>query len=183
MSAPQKEAWHCETPRCQNNAVVGGRWCTRCLKVQRERGMGRERSPGAAGATNVQLPLLGDAPAPAPAPEGSTRLPRARNTDPATSHVAAGKAARGLTAKQRHVLSVFREIRGGLTLEELVAEYGYLREQQLARGFGPQLPDLTASSIRTRASELVALGQLRDSGEKRKSARGNPCAVLELAGS
>jgi len=179
MSAPAKEAWHCETPRCTNNAEVGGRWCPRCRNVQKQRGMGWQRRDVDAGATNEQLPLLGDAPAPAPAPEGSTRLPRARNTDPATSHVAAGKAARGLTAKQRHVLSVFRERRGGLTLEELVAAYGELRQEQLARGFGPQLPDLTASSIRTRAAELRELGHLAKVSH-RKSARGNMAAVLDV---
>lgn len=181
-AAPQKESWHCATPGCRNLAVVGGRLCKSCQRVQGARGLGRQRLPfqDAPPGPPAQLGLLDDPAPAAAAPLGSTRLPRGRNTDPATSHVAAGKAARGLTDKQRHVLSVFRLRKGGMTLEELVASYGELRQEQLARGFGAQLPDLTASSIRTRASELVTAGHLKKVGE-RASARGNPATVLDLA--
>lgn len=186
MSAAEKASHLCATEGCYNLPPFGERWCTSCRKVasargiRRRPGLGWQRVQEAPGAASEQLGLLGDPPAAAPAPLGSTRLPRARNTDPAESHLAAGKAARGLTDKQRHVLSVFRLRKGGLTLEELVQEYGALRQEQLARGYGAQLPDLTASSIRTRASELVTAGHLTKVGE-RASARGNPSAVLDLA--
>ena len=88
----------------------------------------------------------------------------ARRTDPPTSHEAAASIV-ALLAKQEAVLHVFNKYKT-LTLEQLVANY-----------FG--LPQC-ASGIRTRASELVKLGYLRDSGRTTKTKSGRNAIIWEI---
>lgn len=77
----------------------------------------------------------------------------ARRTDPATSHEAAG-SVRELTDRQRAVLTCFH-VWGPMTDEQLVDRY-----QRSDR------PAQSPSGIRTRRSELVARGDVIDTGEK-----------------
>lgn len=87
---------------------------------------------------------------------------RARSTDPATSHEAADSLD-GLTLKRRAVLYVFRDGNGnGLTDEEMIARY-----DALSRRYPILYPPQSVSGLRTRRHELVELGRLIDSGEKR----------------
>jgi hypothetical protein len=85
--------------------------------------------------------------------------PRARSTDPGTSHAAA-RSIKGVTLpNQRAVLRVFRELHafGGMTDEELLAQYR-------AHARSLSLPNQSDSGLRTRRRELTDAGYLRDSG-------------------
>ena len=79
--------------------------------------------------------------------------PRARSTDPQTSHVAARKAREGLTAKQQAVLECFIGSEG-LTDPELAHKYNL----RITHGYG--YPRQAASGLRTRRHELVEIGKL-----------------------
>jgi hypothetical protein len=100
--------------------------------------------------------------------------PRARSTDPETSHEAAARAKRNLTQKQRNVLDGLRTLaRAGATQvmdEELVAHMAVV------------MPGLTQSSVRTRRKELVALGYVKDSGRKGETSAGGKSIRWELTG-
>jgi hypothetical protein len=74
----------------------------------------------------------------------------ARRTDPSTSHEAAAEVTKKLTAYQESVMNLFL-IRGEMTDVDLQNYYG------LSAG----------STFRTRRSELVKMGKLRNSGRKR----------------
>lgn len=92
---------------------------------------------------------------------------RARPTDPHTSHEAA-VSVNGLRPKQHAVLRVFND-RGSLTLENLVILYKYWHYQ----------PPQSDSGIRTRASELVAQGRLRNTGRTAKTSSGRNAIIWE----
>jgi hypothetical protein len=83
----------------------------------------------------------------------ATALPRARSTDPPTSHAAAASAA-PLTGRVR--IEVLRALRAagsdGLTDEELVARLSHVA---------------TPSGVRTRRAELTERGWVHDSGLQR----------------
>ena len=81
--------------------------------------------------------------------------PRARATDPGTSHDAA-RSVSGLREKQQAVLNCFKDF-GPMTHEELVYRYTHV-----AAG----LPKQSQSGLRTRVSELVKLGKIADSGSR-----------------
>lgn len=175
MTAP---AWDtkCSVIGCHNERMQGARRCNECERVF------QSMPPTAQFASKARMPELFDPPAPpvAPAALATTKRPRARRTDRSTSQRAADGTARGLTTKQRAVLTVFVEYGPALHDEALVAFYRELRSHQLARGFGAQLPDLTDSSIRTRRNELVQLGRVRDTGRETTTARGGSTAVWEV---
>ena len=80
------------------------------------------------------------------------RTPRARTTDPKTSHDAA-ESVREVTATQDYVLRALRRPR---TDVELVEAY---RNFKIA-------PKASESGLRTRRSELVRQGLVRDSGRR-----------------
>lgn len=164
----------CATINCRNERRLAGPLCVPCTEAL------AAKPPAEALATKARLPELFDEPAPvAPAPPGTTRRPRARKTDPATSHAASARAARGLTTKQRAVLSMFHKY-GRLHDEALIAFYREIRTEQLGLGYGEQVPDMSDSSIRTRRAELVTLGRLRDTGHQSTTARGGATTVWEL---
>ena len=84
---------------------------------------------------------------------------RARSSDPDTSH----KAASDIVGDLREVQSrVFRIVQrhGPLTQHAIIARY---RET-----FGAATPE---STVRTRVSELVKMGLLRDSGRRERAGR------------
>lgn len=101
---------------------------------------------------------------------GHDQIARARTSDPETSHEAAGSVD-NLTQKQNAVLWVFQK-KGALTHEELQGFY------QRYEGLN-MLPRQSASGVRTRASELVALGKLTDSGERKKTIGGRNAIIWE----
>lgn len=101
---------------------------------------------------------------------GSTPDPRARSTDPRTSHAAAA-SVRNVNDRQQAVLNCFRDHPGGLTDEDLEHAYD-------VGGYGPQQTD---SGLRTRRHELVEQGLVRDSGRKGVTAAGRAAVVWEHA--
>lgn len=91
--------------------------------------------------------------------------PRARPSDPETSHVAAdGISPDDLRQSQVQVLLLFRE-EGPFTDERLV---------ELCRERGVKQ---SPSGLRTRRSELVDKGLLEDSGDRQETMFGNPAIV------
>ena len=165
----------CATKECGHAAQPGSPWCKGCKIIQDL----RTTAPKQAADTGDQLDMLAPTPV-LPVPLGSTTGPRARRGDRATSHAATRAASRGLTGKQRVVLSLFR-LHGDMHDEALVADYKTERHRQLMVGAGLLFPDLTDSSIRTRRAELVTLGRLRDSGRTTTTQRGGETTVWELA--
>lgn len=107
-------------------------------------------------------------------------MPRARNTDPATSHAAA-RSVQGERKSQRAVWAVMRR-HGDLTDEELVAAY----EADVAAHQGisryEKLPRQSPSGIRTRRSELVEQGWVVDSGLRKPLASGRRAIVWRSLG-
>lgn len=94
--------------------------------------------------------------------------PRARRTDPATSHAAAGTVAH-LRHNQQIILTLLR-LEGGQTDEELLL----LWNDRIAERISP-------SGLRTRRSELVDMGLVRDSGDRRPLESGRIAIVWEYA--
>lgn len=90
---------------------------------------------------------------------GSPRLfdeeARARMTDPETSYQAAA-SVKDLPKGQGLVLGVMLDLNRPVTDEELIAGY------RVRAG----MPPMSESGIRTRRSELVEKGKVRDSGER-----------------
>lgn len=92
--------------------------------------------------------------------------PRARRTDPATSHTAASSVAH-LRHTQQVVLTLLR-LEGGQTDEELLL----LWNDRIADRISP-------SGLRTRRAELVDMGLVRDSGDRRPLQSGRMAIVWE----
>lgn len=86
-----------------------------------------------------------------------TKSPRARKTDPQTSHAAA-RSVEGLRQRQSAVLSLLREY-GPATHNQLIMRY-------IAAIQGGHVPIQSESGIRTRCCELVDLGRVVDSGQR-----------------
>lgn len=103
--------------------------------------------------------------------------PRARGTDPQTSHRAAKRAAGELTRKQQAVLDCFRYMealnapyghmmgRFRMTDPQLIGKYNSFREKQ-------NWPAQSDSGIRTRRHELVKAEKIEAAGETRGSRSG-----------
>lgn len=85
---------------------------------------------------------------------GLPGTPRARTSDPVTSHLAALGVEQDLRRKQEHVLSMFLT-HGRMTDEDLAKRYE-----------ATTLPQQSPSGLRTRRHELVLAGLVRDSGFK-----------------
>lgn len=94
--------------------------------------------------------------------------PKARRTDPATSHAAARSVA-NLRHSQQVILKLLA-LEGPKTDEELL----YLWNDRIAERISP-------SGLRTRRSELVDLGLVRDSGERRPLESGRTAIAWEVA--
>ena len=97
--------------------------------------------------------------------------PRARATDPQTSHRAAERAENTLTLKQLAVLDLFRWLEPFVITpidERVVFEY------RQRRHVVDWYPAQSESGLRTRRHELVERGYLEDSGEKGKTSGGSP---------
>lgn len=92
----------------------------------------------------------------------------ARRTDPSTSHAAAASVRR-IRESQADVLSVIRNC-GPISDEGMIRAY---------RSMG--MPWQSDSGLRTRRSELVALGVVRDSGGKTKTASGRKTILWKVA--
>lgn len=90
--------------------------------------------------------------------------PRARRTDPATSHDAAA-SVNSLRHTHQIIVTLLR-LEGGMTDEELL----YLWNDRIAERISP-------SGLRTRRSELVDMGMVRDSGECRPLESGRMAIV------
>ena len=97
--------------------------------------------------------------------------PRARDSDPQTSHDAA-MSVKDTTGLQNRILGIFGN-HNGLTDEELIVEYA-----RLFRAWWPA----TDSSIRSRRSELVGKGLLQDTGVRRKTVAGRDSTVWDIFG-
>lgn len=79
--------------------------------------------------------------------------PRARKTDPATSHRAAKRAGEKLTWAQQSVLECFQQYgKNGLTDPELIVAYG-----KGSMSAGNNWPMQTGSGVRTRRHELAMM--------------------------
>lgn len=98
--------------------------------------------------------------------------PRARNTDPATSHAAAASVS-DLTPRQEAVLKALVHIGGMATDEVLVTryyEYGRMLD----------LPEQAPSGIRTRRKELVEARRVHDSGSRERLESGRYAIVWAI---
>lgn len=103
--------------------------------------------------------------------------PRARNTDPLTSHEAAASIGEDeLRASQQAIYILFARIgRGGMTDEDLVEHY------MKASQYHPEIyPYQSESGIRTRRSELVRRGMVAASGERGITRSGRPCTIWKI---
>ena len=101
-------------------------------------------------------------------------MPRARLTDPITSHEAAASIDDdSITQIQRAIYELIR-MHGRMHDRDLVDNYG-----MRCLISGAPIPE--ASTIRTRRSELVALGLVRDSGEKSVLPSGRRAILWEVA--
>lgn len=67
---------------------------------------------------------------------------------------------------------------------EVLGMFGPATDEDIAwayvRSFRPR-PNASPSSLRTRRSELVRAGKVRDSGRRGKTASGRSCVIWELA--
>ena len=92
--------------------------------------------------------------------------PRARTTDPDTSHEAA-KSVDDLTAKQMAVYDVMLRI--GPATDERIRQAYEIRHKQ---GFSDLYPKQSESGLRTRRSELVKAGFVFDTGGRESMSTG-----------
>lgn len=95
-------------------------------------------------------------------------MARARITDPFTSHKAA-ESVENVTKTQGFIVQALKTPR---TDEELIMKYRSYR-------YAPQASD---SGIRTRRAELVAMGWVVDTGQRRTTQSGRQSIVWGLCG-
>ena len=96
--------------------------------------------------------------------------PRARNTDPTTSHQAAASVATDtLTRTQALIIEALRA-HGPLTDEQLCQRIAEVERKPVS-----------VSGIRTRRSELVTAGRVVDTGERRQTTTGRQAIVWSVA--
>jgi uncharacterized protein involved in exopolysaccharide biosynthesis len=104
--------------------------------------------------------------------------PRARNTDPGTSHAAAA-SVQDVTRNQEAVLEVLRH-HGPQTDEEIVRSYQHPDHPTLQG----MLPQQSESGIRTRRRELADMTPplVQDSGEKKELESGRKAIIWVAEG-
>jgi hypothetical protein len=107
------------------------------------------------------------------------RLPKARNTDPDTSHEAAASISEDKIRKsQKAVLQLFKDDPSGFTDYEMVHVYNELMMMPTQYHLYPLQSE---SGLRTRRKELVEKGLVKDSGRKAKLPSGRKGIIWELA--
>ena len=94
-------------------------------------------------------------------------MPKARKTDPRTSHEAA-ESVQNITATKAYVLKALRRPRNDAQLIEAYRSY-------------KTAPIASESGIRSRRAELVDAGLVRDSGKRVKMASGRSSIVWEVS--
>lgn len=105
-----------------------------------------------------------------PAVVYSNTTPRARNTDPRTSHNAAASVATDTVTRTQ-----------ALILEALQAS-GPLTDEQLCQRIADvECKPVSVSGIRTRRSELVTAGRVIDTGRRQPTLTGRSAIVWSLA--
>lgn len=104
------------------------------------------------------------------APEGDA--PRARSSDPETSHAAAA-SVRNISATQATILEIFN-VYGPMSDDELVALYQWMSE------LGEAVPQASESGIRTRRSELVEAHEVMDLDQVRTLESGRKAIIWGL---
>lgn len=102
----------------------------------------------------------------------NTETAHARHNDVETSHLAAASVS-NLNDKQRFVLDTFKLEANPMTDEELIYAYSYRVD---FTNLAPQ----SESGLRSRRSELVTKGELRDSTKRRKTKSGRLSIIWEL---
>ena len=105
-----------------------------------------------------------------PAVVYSNTTPRARNTDPTTSHNAAASVATDtVTRTQAFILEALRA-------------HGPLTDEQLCQRIADvERKPVSVSGIRTRRSELVTAGRVIDTGRRQPTLTGRSAIVWSLA--
>lgn len=98
--------------------------------------------------------------------------PRARRTDPTTSHAAA-KSVRNQTETHDRVLELL-ETFGDATDEDLFTYWRQMRDLH-------DWPAISPSGLRSRRSELVELGLVVDTGRRGTTASGRACIIWDIA--
>ncbi len=98
-------------------------------------------------------------------------MPNAKRTDPQTSHDAA-RSVRNLASTRSSILWIY-EVYGSMVDDKLVAHYNKLTYQGIARKASDQ-------GIRTRRKELVEMGKVQDSSDRKKLESGRQAIVWEL---
>lgn len=122
--------------------------------------------------TSAVFPPLGKAiPRLRAAFAASAQQPRARGTDPDTSHEAARRVL-NMTDKRQAVLQQFMRAPFGMSDNSLV-DFARLSDDANLRG-------QTASGLRTRRSELVSMGLIVDSGRRATLPSGRRAIVWTL---
>jgi len=107
------------------------------------------------------------------------RVPKARNTDPETSHEAAESISEDkLRQSQEAVLQLFKNDPSGFTDYEMVRTYQQL---MVTPGQNIFLHHQSESGLRTRRKELVDKGLVKDSGQKAKLPSGRRGIIWTLA--
>ncbi len=96
--------------------------------------------------------------------------PRARNTDPDTSHQAAASVATDTVTRTQALILEALRAHGPLTDEQLCQRIAQVERKYLA-----------VSGIRTRRSELVKAGRVIDTGDRQPMLSGRPAIVWGLA--
>lgn len=98
--------------------------------------------------------------------------PRARKSDPVTSHVAAASVV-DVTKKQAAVLHTLKDLGGEATDDSIKSWYKALQ-------FHDDLPDQSDSGLRTRRRELVDEGLIVNTGQLLPTKTGRPAIVWRL---
>jgi len=119
------------------------------------------------GGNNRHLTWCGDY---RPAPVYAHTAPKARSSDPATSHAAAATVTTDtITDTQVAIVEVLRA-------------HGPLTDEQLCQRIADQrIEPVSVSSIRTRRSELAAAGRVVDTGRRQPTRTGRSAIVWGLA--
>ena len=99
----------------------------------------------------------------------SNTTPRARNTDPTTSHNAAASVATDTVTRTQALILEALRAHGPLTDEQLCQRIAQVERKYLA-----------VSGIRTRRSELVKAGRVIDTGDRQPMLSGRPAIVWGL---
>lgn len=110
--------------------------------------------------------------------------PRARASDPETSHAAASSIEQPkLRARQQAILAVLRGApTGGLTDHELAKAYARWQELSPQLPTATPIPEQSPSGLRTRRAELTAMGLVHDTGDRRPLPSGRSAIVWAARG-